>query len=131
MNLLLDTHALIWYLEADTRLSLKARHIIEDSDNQVFVSLVTFYEMVIKIKIGKLPTHKKLSDFIKGTKKSLITIIPINEAQIIEYEQVPFYENHRDPFDRLLVATAISENLAVVTIDEKFDLYKDIITIIW
>lgn len=131
MRILLDTHSLVWYLEGDSRLSNDARSIIDDEKQEIFASHVNFYEIAIKMKIDKFPTKKTLTDFIEGTKESAIKILAISELHLIDYWRVPLIKNHRDPFDRLLIATALHEQLDIITADEKFNYYKDYVRTVW
>lgn len=131
MKYLLDTHTLIWYLEADDRLSFKSKSLIQDIDNEIFVSNISFFEISIKMKIGKFPTNMVISDFIKGTKNSLISILELKEGYFAEYQTIPLIENHRDPFDRMLIAISKFENMPIISIDEKFANYSDEIQVVW
>jgi PIN domain nuclease of toxin-antitoxin system len=131
MIFLLDTHTLIWYLEGDKRLSQTAKDLIDNVAKNVFVSHVSFIEIAIKKKLSKLPSGLRLNEYLERAKESDIAILPITESHILDYESIPLLPNHKDPFDRLLLATALSEGLVIVTIDEKFDCYKDLISTIW
>ena len=131
MRILLDTHALICYLEADLQLSSKSKDIIEDTYNEIFVSQISYFEITIKAKIGKFDTEKRVSDFIENTKKSLIQILPLKEIHLINYHNIPFVPEHRAPFDRLIIATAQIEDLNIISIDEKFSNYKNLVSVIW
>lgn len=81
--------------------------------------------------IDKFPTRKTLSEFIQGTKECDIDILSISESHLVCYAQIPLIGDHRDPFDRLLIATALHENLDIITADAKFRRYEDLINIIW
>lgn len=127
MNLLLDTHALIWFGENDPQLSVSAKDGIESSEHAKFVSIVSFWEIAIKISIGKLTLLKPLSQIITEIEGSDVTILGILPAHTLLIEQLPLH--HRDPFDRMLIAQAIGDDLTVVTRDENFHPYG--IPILW
>jgi PIN domain nuclease of toxin-antitoxin system len=131
MRLLLDTHALIWFIEGEDSLSYVSLSFIEDPDNQIFVSMTSFYEMAIKLKLGKLDLTTSLKDFFQKTLAQKIMILPISENHVFEYLNVPSFAEHKDPFDRIIIATAICENLDIITIDGKFKNYESLVNIIW
>lgn len=131
MQILLDTHALIWFIEGDNSLSYVASTFIEDPDNKISVSITSFYEMAIKLKIGKLDLGTTLEDFHEKTISQKIKVLSITENHIFEYLNVPFIEEHKDPFDRLIIATALYEKLDIITIDEKFKHYESLVNLIW
>jgi PIN domain nuclease of toxin-antitoxin system len=131
MQYLLDTQILIWSLEDNPKLKTSLRAIIENSANTMLVSQVSLIEMSIKLKLGKLPefiitieliTSQLLSDGFE--------ILPVSNNHIFSYQQIPFFEDHRDPFDRLLLATALSEQIPIVSMDEKLLLYRPLVTVI-
>lgn len=120
MNYLLDTHALLWFTGGDKRLSDKARTIIEDTDNNLITSAASLFEISIKVKIGKMDLKKPLYVVYRDIQEALIDIIPIEPLHLLEYQNIPFYADHRDPFDRVIIATAMVENAAIITVDPKF-----------
>jgi PIN domain nuclease of toxin-antitoxin system len=131
MKLLLDTHTLLWFVEGENKLSYIARTFIEDTDNNLFVSMASFFELGIKLKIDKISISKSLQEIYKQTQIDKITILPISEKHIFEYLNFPFAEDHRDPFDRIIVSTAAFEKLDIISIDEKIKQYDGIINVIW
>ena len=92
MKFLLDTHTLIWFIEGSSSLSKKARQIIEDPDNEMYVSIVTFFEMSIKHKLNKLSLSKSLSDFYYTTLNENIDILAIKEQHIFSYQAIPLID---------------------------------------
>ncbi|MDZ7900269.1 MAG: type II toxin-antitoxin system VapC family toxin [Arcicella sp.] len=118
-------------MEGDEQLSENAKNHIQNTQNTIYAGHVSFFEMVIKMKLGKIITKRNLDDFIKATKDSFIEILPSEEEHFTKYLEIPFIAEHRDPFDRLLIATAIYENLSIISVDEKFDYYTDLVNIIW
>ncbi len=131
MKILLDTHTLLWFIEGDDQLSQNAKKLIENSDNEVFVSFISFFEISIKLKIGKLHLTKTLKEIYQDTLTAGIEIMSLEFEHIENYQSVPLFPEHRDPFDRILIATALHEELSIITIDEKFENYKNIVDIIW
>ncbi|MDI9366625.1 MAG: type II toxin-antitoxin system VapC family toxin [Flavobacterium sp.] len=127
----MDTHALIWYIEADNALSTKTLLLIDEPNNNVFVSIASFYEIAIKLKIDKLKLKQSLNEYFKDAVSHNISVLPISETHLATYNDVPLYAYHKDPFDRLLIATAMVEKLTIVTADKKFNLYKKFVNIVW
>ena len=109
MRLLLDTHALLWFLEGDKKLSKHARMLIEDAKNDVFVSILSFFEITIKFRLDKIRLIKPLTEIYQDTLAAEIQILPITYAHILAYQEVPLIDSHRDPFDRQLIAIAYEE----------------------
>jgi PIN domain nuclease of toxin-antitoxin system len=131
MQILLDTHVLIWFLENDGRLTANMLKAITEAD-QVFISPINFYEMAIKIKIGRsIGLNRPISDAINLSHQSGFEWKPIKEHHIEAYLSIPLYDHHRDPFDRMLLAIALADDLTIVSSDHNFPLYKDQVTIIW
>ena len=131
MNILLDTHALIWFGRRDPQLLNKARSIIENPTNSLMVSIVSFYEIAIKINIGKFELGKPLRIFYADTLANQIQILPITETHLSAYISLPIFGNHKDPFDRLIIATAFAENASVLSADANFSLYKELVGVEW
>ena len=131
MKILLDTHIILWHSKKDPKLPNRIAQIINNQENEIFVSMASFYEIAIKVKIGKLELHNSIHQFYQDTIKDLITILPISERYLSTYHQIPLLEEHRDPFDRLIIATAFADKLSIITADNKFPLYSDFIDIIW
>ncbi len=131
MIYLLDTHTLIWYMENEQPLSTKAKYYINDPENQILVSIVSFYEMAIKINIEKLTLNKPLSGFYADTIANHIEILPITDIHLTGYTQLPVFPSHKDPFDWLIISTAIAEAATLLSADANFDLYKELIKIEW
>ncbi len=127
MNLLLDTHALIWFLEGDDRLSQAARSVIENPSNTNYASIATFWDIAIKTSLGKLQTKTSLTNLKFLLFENGIEIFPIMIEHTVLVGKLPFY--HRDPFDRLLIAQAMHENMFLVSRDEYFSQYD--IRVIW
>jgi PIN domain nuclease of toxin-antitoxin system len=129
MRYLLDTHTFIWAMEGNPRLSIHAQQVIQSANDQIWVSMATFWEMAIKINLGKMTLQQPLSDVIQEAKRQKMQILPIYEAHVLAIETFPLH--HRDPFDRMLIAQAAQENLAVLGCDVAFDAYTAHIQRIW
>jgi PIN domain nuclease of toxin-antitoxin system len=118
--LLLDTHALIWWLLGDPELSVKARTCIADEDNQVFVSAASGWEITTKFRIGKLPMGAMFAADVAGTiAGQRFSELPITLRHAQLAGELP--GDHRDPFDRMLVAQAILADLSLVSNETVFD----------
>jgi PIN domain nuclease of toxin-antitoxin system len=122
MRYLLDTHTLIWFLENDPRLSSKSKELIEDNYNDIFVSVVSLWEINIKISIGRLSLTKSLSDIISELERLYIEILPLSNEHIVGIGKLPFH--HRDPFDRMLISQSLSEILPLISKDQNIQLYN-------
>jgi PIN domain nuclease of toxin-antitoxin system len=127
MNLLLDTHSLIWFLNGDEKLSVNARTIIEDPNNLKIVSIATIWELAIKISLEKFKFSKGFKNFLKFVGDNGFEMLPITFEHALMVAKLEF--RHRDPFDRLLIAQCITENLILVTKDEYIKQYN--IKTIW
>ena len=122
MRLLLDTHAFLWFVAGDSKLSTTARTAIEDIGNQKFVSAGSLWEIAIKARLGKLTLGEPFGVIIpRELARNGFAILPIQPAHADRVSSMPFH--HRDPFDRLLIAQAQNESLAVVGLDAQFDAY--------
>lgn len=131
MQYLLDTQILIWSLEDNPKLKSSFRTVIENPDHTLFVSLFSLMEMSVKLKLGKLPEFIVSIEHITAQLLSDgFSILQITNHHIFSYQSIPFFDDHRDPFDRFLLATALSEQIPIISIDEKFLLYRPLITVI-
>lgn len=119
MNLLLDTHAFLWAIDNDPRLSQKARDAIIDGDNVVFVSAATAWEIAIKKAIGKLKVPN--GNYLEELKLHRFTPLDITTEHALTVENLP--PHHKDPFDRMLIAQAQVEKLTLITSDPKMKFY--------
>lgn len=117
MRVLLDTHALVWFLAGSLSLSQRARAAIEDPDNEVFVSPVSGYEVAGKARLGKL--DRRMSDeMLDMVRAARLAALPVTLAHMHRAGTLP--GPHRDPWDRILMAQALLEELTLVTIDPVF-----------
>ena len=125
MKLLLDTHALLWWLADDSRLSPKVRKIISNSANQVVVSSVSGWEISIKKALGKLEVDLGL--LLSEIEKNGFTLLQVSFEHGLRAGSLPCH--HRDPFDRMLIAQSQCECLHLVSIDSQFSAYD--VDVIW
>lgn len=112
MNLLIDTHILLWWLEDDSKLTTKARKLISDANNLIFISSAVLWEIYIKQSIGKLKLPKNFKDSLE---LQGFLNLDVKAAHTHEIRKLPFH--HKDPFDRMLVAQAKVEQLILLTKD--------------
>jgi len=128
MKYLLDTHTFLWYFEDSPKLSETSAAIIEDTNVQKSVSIASLWEFAIKYSMGKLDFDGGLSHLWEMVLQNRFTILPIAQSYLLNItENLPFI--HRDPFDRLLVATAKAEGMTILTADENIQKYD--ISWIW
>ena len=122
MRLLLDAHAFLWFLEGSDRLSSPAQAIIEEPENVVQVSVATLWEIAIKHSLGRLELQRPFEELIP---EQLATngfgLLPVELSHISKVATLPFH--HRDPFDRLIIAQALVEDISIVGRDAEFDRY--------
>jgi PIN domain nuclease of toxin-antitoxin system len=122
MRILLDTHTFIWFIEGNEQLSDAARQLIEEPSNQIFLSVASQWEMIIKISLGKLKLASPFETLIpKMMRDNDISLLNIAFEQLVALSQLPLY--HRDPFDRLLIAQAITEQCVLISKDAIFTAY--------
>lgn len=128
MNYLLDTHAFIWLDGPFNKLSPAVQNAITDPNNTIYLSLVSLWEMQIKFQAGKLKLRSPLIDILSDQQKNnQIQLLPITLTHILELNNLP--DNHRDPFDRLLIAQAKAEGISLITDDPQIAKYP--ITVFW
>ena len=122
MQALLDTHALLWWLSGDAALAQRARKIIAESRNAIFVSAASAWEIATKVRLGKLPTAADLAaDFTGHIERERFQILPISAEHAVRAGLLP--GAHKDPFDRMLIAQAQSEDMPIVSNETLFDSY--------
>ena len=118
---LIDTHTFIWLIDDDPKLSTIYKSLIEDVDNEIFISITSLWEMAIKISIGKLKVAGVLQQMIEELTVRNIQILPINPSHVLKVETLPFH--HKDPFDRIIAAQCLVENITVISADKILDEY--------
>jgi PIN domain nuclease of toxin-antitoxin system len=127
MNLLLDTHVILWYILDDPQLPPSAKALINNLENNCFVSYTSIWEMGIKYSVGKLKFDDSFDAMVATVANSDLEIIPIELGHLMKYVELPLH--HRDPFDRLLIAQAMTEKWKIVTKDEWFSKYD--VEVLW
>jgi PIN domain nuclease of toxin-antitoxin system len=122
MKLLLDTHVFLWYITADPKLPAPFRAAIQDPANEVYLSVASVWEAVIKHQLGKLPLSTPPADYLPRQRNAHgIASLPIEEGAMADLASLP--PLHRDPFDRLLIAQAIQHRLTIATVDPAISTY--------
>jgi len=124
MKLLMDTHTFIWWDSDPERLSVQAKTLLQDSENQLLVSVVSLWEMQIKLHLGKLKLDLSLGEIIESQRViNRIQILPIQLEHVLALEGLP--PHHKDPFDRMLVAQTLIEEGILISEDPIFRKYTD------
>jgi PIN domain nuclease of toxin-antitoxin system len=119
LRILLDTHMILWWLGNDPRLGDRAREIVEDPVNDILISVVSLWEIVVKIRIGKLEAD--FDQILRALEAEAFGFLAIQPAHLHKLSGLPMH--HRDPFDHLLIAQALSENMLFMTGDRHAALY--------
>src|SRR5690606_31818654 len=122
MQYLLDTQTFLWFINGDTQLSDKARILIENPINERYVSIASFWEMAIKLKLHKLELDMSFKDLYREMDKNGFNLLPITAAHT--EKTVTLDLHHRDPFDRMLICQAMVDKLIIITADSQFHNYK-------
>ena len=122
MRLLLDTHTLIWFINGDESLPKHVIKLIENPENDSFVSIASLWEIAIKISLGKLEFKKQFQHILKLLDQNGFQILPISFAHTYRVSNLEFI--HRDPFDRIIVAQSIEEKMQIITKDRDINKYQ-------
>lgn len=123
MKLLLDTHVFIWWADQPEKLSPAALSALKDEANELLLSVASVWEMQIKIQLGKLKLSLPLKELVKNQQETNdITVSPVALTHVLALDALPFH--HKDPFDRLLIAQSIEEDLTLVSADSQFSAYS-------
>jgi PIN domain nuclease of toxin-antitoxin system len=126
MKVLLDTHAFLWAITEESRLSAKARTLMANADS--WFSVASVWEVIVKVQSGKLSLPRPVGPFLTSElASSRVQILPIALNHVLRVEKLVLH--HRDPFDRLLIAQSLEERLPLVTADPLFERYP--IEVIW
>ena len=123
MQILLDTHAFLWWITNDSQLSDKARHLIQDSTNELFFSAASGWEIAIKAQTGKLRLPENLEQFVtEQLYRNNIKVLPIHLRHTLHIYTLPLL--HRDPFDRLLISQSQLDGISIATVDPLIAQYE-------
>lgn len=125
MRLLLDTHVILWLMEANPKLSTELVGKLRDFDNELLISMASIWEISIKSSIGKMKLRVPFHLFLEiAIRDYSVQPLPITEMDCVEANRLPFLNpNHKDPFDRMILSQAIRQGLAIVSADQAFDAY--------
>lgn len=122
MRSLLDTHAFLWFVAGDRRLSVRARNRIEARDSEVLLSIASIWEIAIKAALGRLPLPSPVRSFVpQQMSENRIGLLPVALDHALEAGSLPHH--HRDPFDRMLVVQARMEEMPIISADPELDRY--------
>jgi len=122
MRVLIDTHVFLWAISGDKRLSREALGVLSSFENEIFVSAASAWEIATKYRLGKLPTAAVLAGSVRGVVEQLgFRALPISLGHAERAGALP--GEHRDPFDRMLIAQSQAENLPLVSNERLFDAY--------
>ena len=122
MKYLLDTHSLLWFLAGDEQLSAQAQQLIENESNEMFISVASLWEIAIKVSLHKLHLSQPFEQlFPAQLERNSIEILNISLPHLSTLSRLPFH--HRDPFDRLIIAQSLTDNIPIIGVDSTFDLY--------
>jgi PIN domain nuclease of toxin-antitoxin system len=127
MNILLDTHALLWFLNGEEKLPVRLRQMIESEENTKYLSIASVWEIGIKMSLGKLIYSNGLEKLVSLITETGVLILPITTQNIITVSKLEFI--HKDPFDRIIVAQAKDNNFQILTFDENISKYQ--VSTIW
>jgi PIN domain nuclease of toxin-antitoxin system len=128
MKILLDTHAWLWWITNNKKLSQRAHEIIASGSNELFLSVASLWEVLSKVQIGKLPFPIPAGPYVREQlTRNGVRLLSISLDHVLRLEHLPLH--HRDPFDRILVAQSLEEELPILTADPLFKDYSA--TLIW
>jgi len=123
MRLLVDTHVFLWFISGDNRLPDTMRDSIRDLNNEVYLSVVSLWEAIIKHRLGKLPLPQPPEVYLPTQReRHQISSLSLNEASVSQLVNLP--PIHRDPFDRMLICQAMQHGLTIVTVDDVVGKYS-------
>jgi PIN domain nuclease of toxin-antitoxin system len=120
MKILIDTHVMLWGIQDPGKVSSRVRTLLPTAD--VWISVVSLWEIITKVQIGKLVLPTPVGDYLVAKlKMNGVSVLPLSFAHVRRLEEIPLY--HRDPFDRILIAQSLEEKLPLVTSDTAFRNY--------
>lgn len=123
MRLLLDTHIFLWFISGDRRLPTTIREAIRNTDNDVYLSVISIWEAIVKHQLGKLPLPQPPADYLLLQREEhQIDCLNLDEVSVSRLTDLP--RLHRDPFDRMLICQSLAHDLTLVTVDEAILAYQ-------
>jgi PIN domain nuclease of toxin-antitoxin system len=123
MKFLLDTHVFLWFISGDARLPAGWRDTIRQPHHEIYLSVVSLWETIIKYQLGKLPLPESPERYLPAQReRHQIADLPLDEASVRQLAALPLI--HRDPFDRMLICQALEHKLTIITVDEVFQAYS-------
>jgi PIN domain nuclease of toxin-antitoxin system len=122
MRALLDTHVFVWFIGGEERLSRAARELVQDRENEILISVASLWEIAIKHSLGKLDLERPFAELIpEQLDRQGLGVLSLELKHLAEVDRLPFH--HRDPFDRVIAAQALSEGIPVISVDAALDPY--------
>jgi len=121
MKYLLDTHVIIWYFEDSPKLSRRITNLIDNPEISIYICSVSLWEIALKMNLGKLDLNLTINELLNTIKTRDFNIIQIEDKYLKNLSNLPYI--HKDPFDRMIVSSAIEENLTIITTDENIRKY--------
>ena len=121
MNYLLDTHAIIWMVEDSPNLPLMIKELIRNPENKVAICSISIWEIAIKMNIGKLTLSLEFDELVNVLRSSDFDFLQVEDEYLLGLTKLPLL--HKDPFDRLIISTALAEKMTLITIDENIQKY--------
>jgi PIN domain nuclease of toxin-antitoxin system len=122
MRLLLDTHVFLWYISGDARLPAQLRDDLRNPENEVWLSVVSVWEAIVKYRLNKLPLPELPEAYLPAQRqRHQIQSLALDEPSVTQLAQLPLL--HRDPFDRMLICQALQYGLTIATVDEAIRAY--------
>lgn len=128
MRLLLDTHLILWWQGERNRVPVVARALVEGASEPVYVSRVSLWELAIKVNQGKIQVN--LADFCRHVEEDGFLWLPLENHHILQVATLPSFDDHKDPFDRLLIAQSLTEPAIFLTTDSKLARYGTTVRIV-
>jgi len=121
MKYLLDTHVIVWMVEDSSNLPLKIREIIRKPENQIAICSISLWEIAIKMNIGKLTLSLEFDELVDVLRSSDFDFLQVEDEYVSGLSKLPLL--HKDPFDRLIISTALTEKMTLITTDENIQKY--------
>ena len=123
-KLLLDTHTVLWSIGDSVQLSALVKEQISDMNNEIFVSAISLWEIVLKQSIGKLELNFAIEDIPKYCQQMGFQLMPLKPSEVLGFIKLPQKKNHKDPFDRMLIYQCVVNDFVLVSKDAKMKEYK-------